>query len=79
MFLPISRAESFEHEINKLSHERDEIETKYFKLRSDYTAALDMKDKLQVVAETYKDWKNKLESAKEYELASEITKMIDKN
>lgn len=46
MFLPLSKAESFEHEINKLSHERDEIEVKYFKVRSEYTAALAIKDKL---------------------------------
>ena len=31
-----------------------------------------------MVVDTYKEWKIKLESSKQSELASEITKMIDK-
>ena len=60
MFLPLSKAESFEHDLNVLSHDRDEVETKYFKIRAEYTAALSMKDHLQVQVDTYKEWKAKL-------------------
>jgi hypothetical protein len=46
MFLPLSKAEAFEHDLNVLSHDRDEVETKYFKIRGELTSALSMKDQL---------------------------------
>ena len=78
LFLPLNKAEQFEDDIKKISHERDQIEINYFKLRSEYTTVKNMRDNLQIMVDTYKEWKSKLENAKQPQLTSEITKMIDK-
>lgn len=46
MFLPLSKAEAFQHSLDVLSNDRDELETKYFKIRAEYTSALSMKQHL---------------------------------
>lgn len=78
LFLPLNKAEKFEDDIKKISHERDQIEINYFKLRSEHTTVKNTRDNLQIMVDTYKEWKSKLENAKQPQLTSEITKMIDK-
>lgn len=63
LFLPLSKAESFEHDIKKLVHERDQLELKYMDLRSDYNNVKLARDNLQVQAETWREYKTKLENA----------------
>lgn len=46
LFLPLSKAESFEHDIKKLVHERDQIELKYMDLRSQYNQVKLVRDNL---------------------------------
>lgn len=46
LFLPLSKAESFEHDIKVLVHERDQIELKYMDLRSVYNQVKLQKDNL---------------------------------
>jgi len=64
MFLPLSKAEDFDRVISKITDERDQLEEKYFKVRSEYTTALNMRDDLLVKVEEYKDTLKKLENSK---------------
>lgn len=78
MFLTIQEGEDFNRVITKLKDERDNLEEKYFKVRSECVGALNMLDEQRIKAEEKEKLLHDLRMSKPSELSDKVVKMSEK-